>query len=82
MEISREVGVDWRMVALRLGVTKTEIDEINHNYPTLTEQCYQAFRIWADKRGGFERANPCEIADALMKVPLKRIVDHYFVKVI
>ena len=82
MEISREVGVNWRMVALRLGVSKTEIDEIEHNYPTLTEKCYQAFRIWVDKSGGFERADRHELADTLEKFSLGRIVEDYLVKVI
>lgn len=78
MEISRQVGTNWRMVARRLGVTDTDIDEIEHDYRKLREQSYQAFRIWLDKSGGFEKADPDEIKIALLDFQLKRIAEEFF----
>lgn len=78
MSISRQVGTNWRMVARRLGVTDTEIDEIDNDYHKLREQSYQAFRIWLDKNGGFEKADPDEIKKALLDFQLKRIAEDFF----
>ena len=78
MDVSRQVGTYWRSVARRLGVTDTEIDEIDNEYHRLWEQSYHAFRLWVDKCGGFERANPNEIKDALLSFNLKGIADDFF----
>ena len=78
MKISRQVGNNWRMVARRLGVTDTEIDEIDNDYHKLRERSYYAFCIWLDKRGGFERANPNEIKDALLSFDFKKIAEDFF----
>ena len=78
MDVSRQVGNNWRMVARSLGVTDTEIDEIDNDYHTLWEQSYHAFRIWLDKCGGFERANPNEIKNVLLNFQLKRIAEVFF----
>ena len=72
------MGTNWKMVVRRLGVTDTEIDEVEHDYHRLREQSYQAFRIWVDKRGGFAEADPDEIKNALMDFQLKRIAEEFF----
>ena len=82
MELSRQVGTNWRMVVRRLGVTDTEIDEVEHDYRKLKEQSYQAFRIWVDKKGGFAQADPDEIKVALMDFQLKRIAEEFFDNVV
>ena len=51
-----------------LGVSNTKINEIEHDYQycTLTEQCYQAFRMWFNGNGGFKMANINKVKDALL----------------
>ena len=82
MELSRQVGTNWKMVARRLGITDTEIDEIEHDYRKLRDQSYQAFRIWVDKNGGFAEAEPNEIKTALLDFQLKRIAEDFFDNVV
>ena len=72
------MGTNWKMVVRRLGVTDTEIDEVEHDYRKLKEQSYQAFRIWVTKHGGFASANPDEIKIALLDFQLKRIAEEFF----
>ena len=72
------MGTNWRMVVRRLGVTDMEIDEVDHYYRKLSEQSYQAFRIWVDNQGGFEKANPNDIKEALLDFQLKRIAEEFF----
>ena len=78
MELSRQVGNNWKMVVRRLGLTDTEIDEVAHDHHRLREQSYQAFRIWVDKNGGYADANPDEIKNALLDFQLKRIAEEFF----
>ena len=78
MAVSRQVGTNWKMVVRRLGVTDIEIDEIDSDYHKLREQSYQAFRIWLDKNGGFEKADPNDIKIALLDFQLKRIAEEFF----
>ena len=78
MELSRQVGNNWKMVVRRLGLTDTEIDEVAHDHHRLREQSYQAFRIWVDKNGGYADANPDEIKKALLDFQLKRIAEEFF----
>ena len=76
------MGTNWRMVVRRLGITDTEIDEIEHDYHKLREQSYQAFRAWVDKNGGFDKVNPNEIKIALLDCELKAIAEEFFDNVV
>jgi len=78
MKLSRQVGTNWKMVVRRLGITDTEIDEIEHDYRRLRDQSYQAFRIWVDKNGGFAKAEPDDINKVLLDLQLKRIAEDFF----
>lgn len=77
-QLSRQVGTNWRMVVRRLGISDMEIDEIEHDYHKLREQSYQAFRLWVDKKGGYDKANPDEIKIALLDFQLRRIAEEFF----
>ena len=72
------MGVNWRMVARRLGVTDEEIDEIECDYCNLRKRSYQAFCVWLHRNGGFENANPNEICDVLLSFELNRIAADFF----
>jgi len=78
MAVSKEVGTNWRMIARRLGVTDTDIDEIENDYRKLSEQSYQSLRKWVENSGGYEKANPEHLKKALLDYNLRRIAEDFF----
>ena len=68
----------WRMIARRLGVTDTEIDEIEYEYRKLAEQSYQSLRKWVDKHKGINNVDPNDLKQALLDYNLRRIAEDFF----
>ena len=78
MDVSERVGTDWRMVVRILGITDTEIEEIESRYQKVNEKSYEGFYLWVDKNGGFDRANPNEIKAVLLNLNLSSIAYEFF----
>ena len=77
-DLGKEVGTNWRMIARRLGVTDTEIDEIEYEYRKLAEQSYQSLRKWVDKHKGINNVDPNDLKQALLDYNLRRIAEDFF----
>ena len=45
MDVSKRVGTDWRMVVHRLGITDTEIEEIESRHQKVDEKSYEGFYL-------------------------------------
>ena len=51
-ELSKYIGVDWKPLARSVGLTKTDIEAISHDYhSSLEEQIYQFFEKWKQQNG-------------------------------
>ena len=74
---TRVVDANWRELFLMLGVSITKMNEIEHDYQycTLTEKCYQVFRMWFNENGGFKKTNINKVKDALLDLDLPHIAD-------
>ena len=51
-ELSKYIGRDWKALARSVGLTKTDIEAISHDYhSSLEEQIYQFFEKWKQQNG-------------------------------
>ena len=51
-ELSKYIGRDWKALARSVGLKKTDIEAISHNYlDSLEEQIYQFFEKWKQQNG-------------------------------
>ena len=51
-ELSKYIGRDWKALARSIGLTKTDIEAISHDYhSSLEEQIYQFFEKWKQQNG-------------------------------
>ena len=51
-ELSKHIGGDWKKLARKLGLSKTDIDAVYYdNLSSLEEQIFQFFDKWKQKTG-------------------------------
>ena len=51
-ELSEHIGIDWKALARELGLSKTDIDAIEHDNPlSMKDQIFEFFYKWRQREG-------------------------------
>ena len=51
-ELSEHIGIDWKALARKLGLSKTDIDAIEYdNHMSMKDQIFEFFYKWKQREG-------------------------------
>ncbi|XP_033644203.1 titin-like isoform X27 [Asterias rubens] len=73
MQVAKEIGTDWRALGRTLGVSESDLQEIENENDEIEEQAFVMLHTWAEKAK--EDATTDKLADALNSIGRRDIVE-------
>ena len=49
MQVAKEIGTDWRALGRNLGISETDLQEIENENDDIEEQAFVMLHTWAEK---------------------------------
>jgi len=79
--VSNKIGSDWKELARKLGLEKTDIDGISYENPTNLRECiHDLFSKWQQRDG--RRSSVNKLVDALLDARLVAIANEVSTKIL